>query len=118
MWCDVTPCTEEAAHAQHSSRGPPEGGPSPHAMIGRDAELRKLRGLLADTADGRGGALLIHGPAGLGKSALLRAVGAEGTEDGFKVLSAACVETELWLPFAALQLLLQPAADGIRKLPF
>jgi hypothetical protein len=86
-------------------------------MIGRDAELRKLRGLLADAADGRGGALLIHGTAGLGKSALLRTVGAEGTDDGFKVLSAAGVETELWLPFAALQLLLQPAADGIGKLP-
>ncbi|MGW7724468.1 ATP-binding protein [Streptomyces canus] len=113
----MTPCTEEAAHAQHSSRGPPQAEQSPHAMIGRDAELRKLRGLLADAADGRGGALLIHGTAGLGKSALLRTVGAEGTEDGFKVLSAAGVETELWLPFAALQLLLQPAADGIGKLP-
>ncbi|RPF37346.1 LuxR family transcriptional regulator [Streptomyces sp. TLI_185] len=87
-------------------------------MIGRDAELRVLRGLLADAAAGRGGALLIHGTAGVGKSALLRSVGAEGTEGGFTVLSTAGVETELWLPFAALQLLLQPAADGIGKLPY
>ncbi|MFC8430113.1 ATP-binding protein [Streptomyces sp. NPDC057253] len=101
--------SEEAAHAQPSS--------SPRAMIGRDEELHILRGLLADAAAGRGGALLIHGTAGVGKSALLRAVGTAGTERGFKVLSTAGVETELWLPFAALQLLLQPAADGIRKLP-
>ncbi len=86
-------------------------------MIGRDEELRILRRLLTDAADGRGSALLIHGTAGVGKSALLRTVGAEGTEGGFKVLSAAGVETERWLPFAALQLLLQPAAAGIGKLP-
>ncbi|MGI5460789.1 ATP-binding protein [Streptomyces sp. CA-249302] len=113
----MTPRTEEAAHAQPSSRGPPEAEPGPRAMIGRDEELQTLRRLLADAADGRGGALLIHGTAGVGKSALLREAGAAGTESGFNVLGAAGVETELWLPFAALQLLLQPAADGIGKLP-
>ncbi|MCX5052204.1 MULTISPECIES: ATP-binding protein [unclassified Streptomyces] len=113
----MTLCTEEAAHAQPSSRSLPQAKPSTLAMIGRDEELRVLRRLLADAADGHGGALLIHGTAGVGKSALLRTVGDEGTEGGFKVLSAAGVETELWLPFAALQLLLQPAADGIGKLP-
>ncbi|MFE2424283.1 ATP-binding protein [Streptomyces hokutonensis] len=113
----MTFCTEEVAHAQPSSRSLPEAEPGPRAMIGRDEELRILRTLLADAADGRGGALLMHGPAGVGKSALLRAVGADGTEGGFKVLSAAGVETELWLPFAALQLLLRPVAHGIEKLP-
>jgi DNA-binding CsgD family transcriptional regulator len=86
-------------------------------MIGREEELRILRRLLADAADGRGGELLIHGTPGVGKSALLRAVSAEGADRGFKVLSAAGVETELWLPFSALQLLLQPVAVGIGKLP-
>jgi DNA-binding CsgD family transcriptional regulator len=117
MPCDVTFCTEEAAHAQPSSRSLPEAEPSTRAMIGRDEELRILRTLLADAADGRGGALLMHGPAGVGKSALLRTVGADGAEGGFNVLSAAGVETELWLPFAALQLLLRPVAHGIEKLP-
>ncbi|WP_427917297.1 ATP-binding protein [Streptomyces sp. cg40] len=86
-------------------------------MIGRDEELHVLRGLLADAADGRGNALLVHGTAGVGKSALLGTVGVEAAERGFKVLSAAGVETELWLPFAALQLLLQPVADAVGKLP-
>ncbi|WP_369029445.1 MULTISPECIES: ATP-binding protein [Streptomyces] len=93
------------------------GSTGMRAMIGRDEELRTLRGALADAAAGRGGALLVHGTPGVGKSALLRTVGAEAAGSGFRVLSASGVESELWLPFAALQLLLQPAADGIDNLP-
>ncbi|WP_328499950.1 AAA family ATPase [Streptomyces sp. NBC_00457] len=95
---------------------PPDPVRTP-AMIGRDEELRTLRGLLTEAAAGHGGALLLHGTAGVGKSALLRMLGAEGAESGFKVLSASGVETELWLPFAALQLLLQPVAHDIKNLP-
>ncbi|MGW2959326.1 ATP-binding protein [Streptomyces sp. NPDC001220] len=86
-------------------------------MIGRDKELRTLRGLLADAAAGHGSALLVHGAAGVGKSALLRAVGAEAVESGFKVLRTSGVEPERWLPFAALQMLLQPVAPGMKDLP-
>jgi predicted ATPase len=86
-------------------------------MIGRDEELRTLRGLLTDAAAGRGGALMVHGPAGVGKSALLRELGAEAAESGFKVLRTSGVETEQWLPFAALQLLLRPIARDIQNLP-
>ncbi|RPE46057.1 regulatory LuxR family protein [Streptomyces sp. Ag109_O5-1] len=85
-------------------------------MIGRDGELRTLRGLLADTAGGNGSTLLVHGAAGVGKSALLRTIGAEATESGFKVLRTSGVEPEQWLPFAALQLLLQPLARGVEDL--
>ncbi|MFK0104182.1 ATP-binding protein [Streptomyces sp. NPDC091217] len=85
-------------------------------MIGRDGELRTLRGLLADTAGGYGSTLLVHGAAGVGKSALLRTVGAEAAESGFKVLRTSGVEPEQWLPFAALQLLLQPLARGVEDL--
>lgn len=86
-------------------------------MIGRDEELRTLHGLLSDAAAGHGSALLVDGTAGVGKSALLRTVGADAAANGFKVLSTSGVETELWLPFAALQLLLQPVARGVENLP-
>ncbi|MET8331088.1 AAA family ATPase [Streptomyces sp. NPDC005181] len=86
-------------------------------MIGRDEELRTLRGLLSDAAAGHGDVLLVHGTAGVGKSALLRTVGAEAAESGFRVLRTSGVETEQWLPFAALQLLLQPVARGVENLP-
>ncbi|MFF3131996.1 ATP-binding protein [Streptomyces mirabilis] len=85
-------------------------------MIGRDKELRTLRRLLADAAAGHGSAMLIHGAAGVGKSALLRTIGAEAIESGFKVLRTSGVEPEQWLPFAALQMLLQPVAHGMKDL--
>ncbi|MET9076768.1 AAA family ATPase [Streptomyces sp. NPDC004232] len=87
------------------------------AMIGREEELRTLRGLLAEAGAGRGGALLIHGTAGLGKSALLRTAGTDATAGGFRVLRTSGVETEQWLPYATLQLLLQPVARDIKNLP-
>ncbi|MFG1991878.1 AAA family ATPase [Actinoplanes sp. NPDC048988] len=86
-------------------------------MIGRDAELRLARDLLAGAAAGNGTALLIHGPAGVGKTALLRAATAEAAERGFTVLHMAGVETERWFPFAALNLLLQPMIREIDRLP-
>ncbi|MGW2937559.1 ATP-binding protein [Streptomyces sp. NPDC001156] len=86
-------------------------------MIGRDEELRTLRGVLSDAAAGHGDVLLVHGTAGVGKSALLRTFGAEAAESGFRVLRTSGVETEQWLPFAALQLLLQPVARGVENLP-
>lgn len=86
-------------------------------MIGRDAELGMARGLLDEAAAGNGTALLIHGPAGVGKTALLRAVAAEATVRGFTVLRAAGIEAERWFPFAALHLLLQPLLAEIDRLP-
>ncbi|MEV4343066.1 AAA family ATPase [Actinoplanes sp. NPDC049596] len=87
------------------------------SMIGRETELRLTRGLLAEAAAGNGTALLIHGPAGVGKTALLRAARADALERGFTVLSTAGVETERWFPFAALNLLLQPLLGEIERLP-
>ncbi|MCO8270357.1 AAA family ATPase [Actinoplanes sp. TRM 88003] len=86
-------------------------------IIGRDDELRILDGLLAGAAAGPGSALLIHGAAGLGKSALLRAAGATAADQGFTVLNTAGVETERWFPFAALHLLLQPLGREATNLP-
>ncbi|MFD5723328.1 ATP-binding protein [Streptomyces sp. NPDC127036] len=86
-------------------------------MIGRDDELHSIRALLSATVAGKGSSLLIHGSAGVGKSALLRTVALEAAADGFRVLRTSGVETEQWLPFAALQLLLQPATSEIDVLP-
>src|SRR6516162_9704417 len=47
---------------------PPAG-----ALIGRDAELATLAGLMAEVAAGQGNSVLIEGEPGIGKSALVRA---------------------------------------------
>ncbi len=54
-------------------------------FIGRDAELISARDLIDDTTPSR--VLYVHGPAGIGKSAFLRAVGRLAKASGFAVLT-------------------------------
>ncbi|MEV6923632.1 BTAD domain-containing putative transcriptional regulator [Dactylosporangium sp. NPDC051485] len=105
-----------AVLAVDSHRGLSPAAPAP-VMVGRDAELGAMRRLLTDAAVGRGSTLLVHGTPGVGKSALLRAVGADAAERGFIILSTAGVETERWFPFAALHLLLQRISRQVADLP-
>lgn len=66
--------------------GPPATGPSrAHRLVGRDAELRRLRRAVADAARGHGGAIRIEGAAGEGKSALLAAALRGAVPDGCRV---------------------------------
>src|SRR3954449_12663631 len=72
-----------------------------HAMLyGRTREAAEIERLLGAAREGRGGAVLIRGEAGIGKSALLEHAHESAT--GFTVLSARGVEAESELPFAAL----------------
>ncbi|SCG77407.1 ATP-binding protein [Micromonospora humi] len=86
-------------------------------IIGRDAELQLMRRLVGRAEAGEGGALLVRGSAGVGKSALLRTVHAEAAGRGLTVLSASGVETERWFPYAALHLLLRPLDRNVERLP-
>ena len=56
-------------------------------LVGRAAELATARGLVDAVAAGRGGALLVAGEAGIGKSRLLDEVAARAAERGLPVLS-------------------------------
>ena len=85
-------------------------------LLGRDRELEVIAGLVANAAAG-GGALLIHGSPGIGKSALLeRAVETAGAA-GMRVLRTTGVRTEANLPFAGLHQLLRPILSGLAALP-
>lgn len=74
-----------------------------------------MRGLLGDAREGRARVLCLHGPAGIGKTTLLRAV-ADGA-DGAQVLRARGVESEAHLAFAGLAELLAPVLDLREGLP-
>ncbi|XVV12129.1 AAA family ATPase [Actinoplanes sp. CA-131856] len=80
-------------------------------LVGRDVEVGVLRDLLGRAKNGRGGALVIRGEAGIGKTALLQVVEAEA--GGMRVLRATGVESESRLPYAALHQLLFPLTAQI-----
>jgi DNA-binding CsgD family transcriptional regulator len=68
-------------------------------LIGRDADLETLAGWLTDITRGVARNVLISGAAGVGKSALLRALAARSRAAGGRFLSGECVEVEGLRPF-------------------
>src|SRR4051794_19353820 len=87
-----------------SSRPQPVRPPS---LTGRDAELEMIAEFLREAAMG-GGALLLSGDAGIGKSVLLDAAAARAEAAGFRVLRAAGAQFEADVAFTTLRQLLEP----------
>ncbi|GAB2796527.1 LuxR family transcriptional regulator [Streptomyces chlorus] len=69
----------------------------PDLVIGREEPFAEAREQLA-----RGGSVLLHGPAGIGKSTVLRALAAENAGGAPTVLRCSATESESHLPFLAL----------------
>ena len=84
-------------------------------LRGRDDQCRAVRGLLDDVTDGGGGALLLHGEPGSGRTALVRY--AHRHAEGCAVLAGAGLAEEASLPYAGLQRLLDPVLDRVAALP-
>jgi tetratricopeptide (TPR) repeat protein len=76
-------------------------------LVGRENELALLTGLVKQVARGRGGAVLIEGEPGIGKSALVRVAVAEAPAAGCQVFWGAGDELGQELP-------LLPFLDGLR----
>ena len=85
------------------------------ALLDRHRERAALDGLLGDLRTGRGGALIVQGEAGVGKSALLEYV--VGAAADMRVAQAAGVESEMELAFAGLHLLCAPLLGRLEDLP-
>ncbi|MEU7898253.1 AAA family ATPase [Nonomuraea sp. NPDC049152] len=85
------------------------------SLVGRRDEIRRLDTLLDEAARGRGGALVLRGEPGIGKSALLRHV--REAASGFRVMRASGAEFEMELPFAALHQLCAPVLGHLTALP-
>src|SRR5438552_17382869 len=88
----------------------------PTALIGRMGERRIVRELL-DRLPGQGGALVVRGEAGIGKSAIVAEAARRARTDGFQILTAAGVQSEAHLPFAGLHQLLRPIQKAVDVLP-
>ena len=85
-------------------------------LVGRDAEIALLDKALADAAE-HGGALLVTGAAGIGKTSVLDAATTDARSRGWKVLAVPGLESEADLPYAGLHQLLQPVLPSAAALP-
>ncbi|GEL19091.1 helix-turn-helix transcriptional regulator [Pseudonocardia asaccharolytica] len=80
-----------------------------HPLLERDAELRALDAVIAAAMAGRGGALLVEGAAGIGKTRLLDLAAARAAEHGMRVLTARAGPLERDFAFGVVRMLLEPA---------
>jgi DNA-binding CsgD family transcriptional regulator len=86
-------------------------------LSGREQEQRTLEELLDGAREGRGGALVLAGQPGIGKTALLAATERRAQELDLRVLRTTGYEDESGLSYAGLHLLLRPALDRVATLP-
>jgi DNA-binding CsgD family transcriptional regulator len=84
-------------------------------LLGRDEERAALNGLIDVVGDGLSGALVLHGEAGMGKSALLEY--AMETASNLQLSRIVGIEAECHVSFAALHRLLQPSLGRLSSLP-
>jgi hypothetical protein len=84
-------------------------------LLGRERECAAVDGLLEDARAGTGGALVVRGEAGIGKSVLLGY--ARRCAAQMMVLSAGGVQAESELAFAGLHELLRPVLRYLGELP-
>lgn len=88
------------------------------ALVGRAAEQETVGRLLASARLGRGGALVVAGDPGVGKTSLLTdTLEVPAARDAVRVLSVTPAEVEQDLPFAALHALLLPALPLLDDIP-
>jgi DNA-binding CsgD family transcriptional regulator/tetratricopeptide (TPR) repeat protein len=84
-------------------------------LQGRTEENAMLGRLVAEARAGRGQVLVLHGEAGVGKTALLEQL--VELAEGCRVVRAAGVESEMELVFAGLHQLCAPLLDRLDRLP-
>jgi hypothetical protein len=85
-------------------------------ILDRDADLAVTLATISAAAEGHGALVLVEGPAGIGKTTLLRAVCARARERGIRALSARGLALEQGFSYGIVRQLLEPvraaAGDG------
>ncbi|MGW0708500.1 AAA family ATPase [Streptomyces sp. NPDC002643] len=92
-------------------------------LYGRGTEQDRIDQLLLRAREGESGALVIHGEAGIGKTALLAYAYAHANAydpeaaGPARVLRTVGIESEMELPYGGLHQLLRPMTDRLDRLP-
>ncbi len=84
-------------------------------FVGRADELELLRGALADVERGRTISVIVEGPSGVGKSALVQHFTEEAIGRGALVLAGRCYERES-VPYKAFDSVIDALARHLRRL--
>ncbi|MGH2955741.1 MAG: AAA family ATPase, partial [Solirubrobacterales bacterium] len=77
-------------------------------LLERELELEQLEDAIERALGGAGELLLVEGPAGIGKTSLLRAAREIAAERGMRALTARATELEREFPFGTVRQLLEP----------
>jgi DNA-binding CsgD family transcriptional regulator len=85
------------------------------SLFGRERDVGALAAFVAEAGED-GGAIVVTGDAGVGKTALVNVVTADARRRGVRVLRAAGTEFEAALSFAGLNQLLHPVLGRLREL--
>ena len=105
----VAPREVASAAAPAAPPGPaPAMPPGGDPLVERSRELVLLRGALQDAATGQGRLALVAGPAGIGKSRLLREARELAAAAGLRVLHARGSDLERQFAFGAVRQLFEP----------
>jgi DNA-binding SARP family transcriptional activator len=97
-----------ASHAHQTQRRPAR------VLFGRDAALRRIDRLIVAAGAGEGRTLFVSGPAGIGKTAVLRWLDRRAEERGLRVGVGAAAALEGAWPYAPV---LEALADLCRRYP-
>ncbi len=93
---------------------PVETRPAPRPLLGRDPEMARLDRALVTAGAGHGGTVFLSGPAGIGKTALLRWLDRRAEERGLRVGIGVAAAIEGAWPYAPA---LEALADLCRRHP-
>jgi diguanylate cyclase (GGDEF)-like protein len=88
----------------------------PDRLVGRGAEMVALASRWLDARDGNGGCVLVQGPAGVGKSRLVRELTAAVAADGDLLLYGKCVPDDP-VPLAPLRGAVERYLRSVERLP-
>ena len=78
------------------------------ALLERSDELARIESALADARTGRGRFVVVEGPAGIGKTALLAAARTAAAEGGMRVLRSRATKMETNFAFGVVRQLFEP----------
>jgi len=82
-------------------------------LLGRQRQTRQIEQLLRAARASEGGALVIRGETGVGKTALLRHAEVEAAAQKMRVLWVAGIESESELAFSSLATVLHPLIENL-----